>query len=110
MGRAEALTTLVAGVVLAATMQLLVTPQRRRRGEVLLALATAEWLDASMAPLMHQQHAALPEASAADIADERPLAAVHGGVCLQVRRLREPASADGTAERPLALMDQLVAP
>lgn len=73
------------------------------------ALAAAVRFDAGVAALVHQQRAALSEALPAGLADERPLAAVHGAVHLQVSGLREAAAAQVAAEGPAARVDQLVA-
>lgn len=58
--------------------------------------------DAGVAALVHQQGTALSEALPAGVADERPFAAVHGAVHLQVSGLREAAATHGAGERPAA--------
>lgn len=63
-----------------------------------------------MALLVHQQRAALSEALPTGVADEGPLAAVHGAVHLQVSGLREAAAAHVTAERAVARVDEPMAP
>lgn len=65
--------------------------------------------DPGVATLVQQQRGALPESLPTGVADERPLAAVHGAVCPQVSRLRELAAAHVTAKRSQARVDEAVA-
>lgn len=65
--------------------------------------------DTAVAPLVQQQRAALSEALATGVADERPRVTVHGVVHLQVSGLREAAAAHVAAERPAARVHEAVA-